>query len=118
MSRDLVTSTPATPLAEIVQSFREHRFKSLPICMPDGTYTGCVVIDTVVGLSDPHLTAKDLIDPSIRTATTTTPVADLITLLADGRQQTVPILLGSQLAGLVTRSDLIALLIHHLSTAE
>ena len=118
MSRDLVTATPATPLAEIVQSFRDHRFKSLPICMPDGTYTGCVVIDTLVGLSDPHLTAQDLIDPSIRTATTTTPVADLITLLADGRQQTVPILLGSQLAGLVTRSDLIALLIHHLSTAE
>lgn len=118
MSRDLVTASPTTALPDLVQSFRDHRFKSLPVCAADGTYAGCIIIDTLVGLSDPSLTAKDLTDPSIRTATTTTPVADLITLLADGHQQTVPILLGSQLAGLVTRSDLIALLIHHLSTAE
>jgi CBS domain-containing membrane protein len=118
MSRDVVTATPTTPLAELVQSFRAHRFKSLPVCAPDGTYTGCVIIDRLVGLSDPTLTAQDLADPAIRTATTTTPVADLIALLSDGNQQTVPILLGRQLAGLVTRSDLIALLIHHLSIAE
>jgi CBS domain-containing membrane protein len=115
MSQDLVTARPDTRLPDLVQSFRAHRFKSLPIRTAEGHYAGCVTIDALIGQSDPLLTAQTLADPLIRTAQTTTSVADLIVLLADGQQQTVPILRGTRLAGLVTRSDLIAHLIHHLS---
>lgn len=117
MSQDLITALPDTALPDLVKAFRDHRFKSLPICDADGHYAGCLTIDALIGLSDPALTASALANPLIRTAQTTTPVSDLIDLLADGHQQTVPILHGPRLVGLVTRSDLIALLIHHLSTS-
>lgn len=115
MSRDLITVTPDAPLAELAASFRAHRFKSLPIRDAAGQYAGCVTIDALVGVSDPQLMAQDLTDPAIQTAAPDTPVARLISLLSDGGQQTVPILEGRRIIGLVTRSDLIALLIHHLS---
>ncbi len=115
MSRDLVTVAPDTALADLAASFRAHRFKSLPIRDVAGRYAGCVTIDATVGLSDPHLTAQDLRDPAIETAAPDTPIASLIALLSDGHQQTVPIVQDAALVGLVTRSDLIALLIHHLS---
>ncbi len=113
MSHDLVTCAPDTTLHELAASFRLHRFKSLPIRDDAGHYAGCVIIDALVGLSDPHLTAHDLRDPSIHPAAPETPLAELIALLSDGHQQTVPIVAGHRLVGLITRSDLIALLIHH-----
>ena len=115
MSRDLITALPETTLPDLVRAFRDHRFKSLPIRDDAGRYQGCVTIDALAGLSDPALTAVDLADASIQTAHATAPLADLIPLLADGHQQTIPILRGDSLVGLITRSDLIALLIHHLS---
>ena len=55
------------------------------------------------------ITAADLAAP-VTTLPPTATAAELMDLLADGRQQAVPILDGDRLAGLVTRSDLIALL--------
>jgi CBS domain-containing membrane protein len=125
MSRDLITAQPDTTLPELAQMFRAHRFKSLPIRDGAGAYHGCVTIEALAGRADPDLTAASLADAGIKTASAATPLADLIRLLSDGGQQTVPILAGSHLAGshlagshlvgLVTRSDLIAVLIHHLS---
>lgn len=115
MSRNPVTVLPATPLPALVQIFRDHRFKSLPVCDADGHYHGCIPIAALIGLPDLPLTAAALIDPAIRTAEPATPAASLIALLADGRQQAIPVLQGAQLAGIVTRSDLIAHLIHQLT---
>jgi CBS domain-containing membrane protein len=115
MSRDLVTAQPTTPLPDLVASFRSHRFKSLPLRDANGHYAGTVTIDALAGIADPKLTAADLVAVNLQTADPTTRIADLITLLSDGHQQTIPIVEGDALVGLVTRSDLIALLIHHLS---
>ena len=46
-----------------------------------------------------------------------TPSGDVMDLLSDSHQQAVPILAGPHLAGLVTRSDLIALLAARLREA-
>lgn len=115
MSRDLITVAPDTPLPELAAAFRTHRFKSLPIRDAEGHYAGCVIIEAAVGLTDPQLTAQELCDPALQTANPATPIAQLIPLLSDGHQQSVPIVEGRILIGLVTRSDLIAPLIHHLS---
>lgn len=117
MSRDLITVRPDADLPELATQFRTHRFKSLPIQRADGSYGGLVPIGAMVGQSDPALRADGLTDPHIQTARADAPVSDLIDLLADGRQQTVPILRDNTLLGLVTRSDLIALMIHAQSHA-
>ena len=108
MSRDLVTVSPGTGLATLAQLFRDHRFKTLPVAKA-GTYRGLVDQSALLGLTDAELTASTL----ATTVATLPPSADaaaLMDLLADGRQQAVPITDGPRLVGLVTRSDLIALL--------
>lgn len=115
MSRDLITAPPDATLQALAAEFRRHGFKSLPVCGAEGRYLGLVPIAALVGLTDPSATAIDLIDPTIRSAEAGARVGELIDLLADGRQQSVPILREGALAGMVTRSDLIALLVHALS---
>lgn len=108
MSRDLVTAAPADDLPTLARLFRDHRFKTLPIS-DSGHYAGLIDQAALLGLTDPATTAADLAAP-VATLPPTATAADLMDLLADGQQQAVPILDGARLAGLVTRSDLIALL--------
>lgn len=108
MSRDLVTVPPATPLQSLAQVFRIHRFKTLPVT-DNGRYIGLLDQSALLGLTDPATTAADLVTP-VETAGPETTAATLMDLLADSHQQAVPILTHGHLSGLVTRSDLIALL--------
>lgn len=108
MSRDLVTVAPDTPLPDLAATFRRHRFKTLPM-VQDSSYRGLISGDALLGLSDPALTAADLSHPAAP-GTPDTPAAELVQRLADGREQALPITESGQLVGLVTRSDLIALL--------
>jgi CBS domain-containing membrane protein len=115
MSRDLIAVRPDTPLSELAAEFRTHRFKSLPIRREDGSYGGIVPVMALIERSGTDLQARDLTEAHVDTAPPAATVADLIALMADGRQQTVPIVQDHRLLGLVTRSDLIALMIHALS---
>ncbi len=108
MSRDLVTVTPDTPLPRLAAEFINHRFKTLPV-VAEGQYRGLVNEHALTGQTDPGLTAADLAEAG-ETASPETPAGTLVTLLADGGQQAVPVLTEGHLVGLVTRSDLIALL--------
>lgn len=114
MSRDLIQIAPDTPLPALAASFRDHRFKTLPVRNADGSFGGLVSQSALVGLADPTLTAAMLIDSDLRSATPQTPLAALIPLLAHGTQQAIPVLEGPQLVGLITRSDMIALLSGHM----
>ncbi len=109
MSRDLVTVAPDTALPVLAEEFRQHRFKTLPV-VDRGRYVGLVNESALTGRADPALHAHELTDPKTETAQPDTPAAALVTLLSDGHQQAVPVLEAGHLTGLVTRSDLIALL--------
>ncbi|MFZ9200711.1 MAG: HPP family protein [Paracoccaceae bacterium] len=109
MSHDLVTALPSTSLDVLAQQFHAHSFKTLPMVDTAGQYLGLVTQQALVGLANPLLTAADLAHPTPY-ATYETPAADLVQRLADGREQAVPIVEAGRLVGLVTRSDLIALL--------
>ncbi|GLS85905.1 hypothetical protein GCM10010873_08790 [Cypionkella aquatica] len=116
MSRDIISVSPDTPLPALAESFRSHRFKTLPIRNPDGSFGGLVSQSALVGRADPGLTAAMLADANTVTATPQTPLAQLISWLADGGQQAIPVLEGTTLVGLITRSDMIALLSGHMPT--
>ena len=112
MSRDLVFVPPDMPEPEVAEMFRYHGFKTLPVRHPDGTLAGLIDDRNLIG-ADSNLTAADLATP-----TSTLPpdagLVDLLALISDGRQQSVPIIEpgvdGGKLIGIITRSDLIALL--------
>lgn len=109
MSRDLVTTRADTALVELGHLFRQNRFKTLPLTDAAFRYLGLVDQSALLGRTDPALTAADL-------ATDVTPlppdanVAEVLDHLAEGHPQAVPITENGRLIGLVTRSDLIALL--------
>lgn len=109
MSRDLVTAGPDETLHVLARRFRDHRFKTLPVTGPDGRYLGLLDQQALLGLTDPALTARDLAG-TVETVTPATGMDRLISLVQDGAQQAVPVTEGGRLVGLVTRSDLIALL--------
>ncbi len=108
MSRDLVTVDPTVPLPELAATFHHHHFKTLPM-VDAGRYQGLVSEDALVGVSDPTLIAADLAHAA-PAAEPGTPAAELVQRLADGKEQALPIVENGHLVGLVTRSDLIALL--------
>lgn len=110
MSRDLVAVVPETPLPDMAQRFRDHRFKTLPVIGHDGHYIGIVSQSALVGRADTDLTAQQLLDTHVKTLAPTAPLAEVIALLADGAQQAVPVVEHHRMLGLITRSDLIALL--------
>ncbi len=113
MSRDVVAVSPETPLPDLAALFHAHGFKSLPVLDRHGHYLGLVRLQSLAGISNPQLTAADLTSPA-RGLPPEASTQDLIDLLADGRQEAVPILDGDRLEGLITRSDLIAALLHDL----
>lgn len=108
MSRDLVSVPPDMPEPEVAEMFRYHGFKTLPVRRTDGTLAGLIDDRNLIG-ADSGLTAADLATPSA-TLPPEAGLVDLLALISDGRQQSVPIVEGDQLIGIITRSDLIALL--------
>lgn len=114
MSRDLVTLAPDTPFARVVDLFQRHRFHTLPVVRPDGTYAGLVPQIALLKSGAATMTAADLAEPENRALPPDADIAALITLMGDGRQQAVPIVRDGRLVGIVTRSDLIAVLTHQL----
>lgn len=114
MSRDLITVPSDSTLPALADLFQRHRFKTLPVVGQDGHYLGLVEESALIGRTDATLTAADLMSPPVTTAQPDTRAAALVGLLIGGVQQAVPVLTGGRLVGLVTRSDLLALLAHGL----
>ncbi len=114
MSHDVVTVPPDAHPDALAQLFRTRRFKTLPVVATDGTYLGLLSQSDLLGRTDTRDEAEQIMSTSFATAHRDMPLAPLLALLADGRQQAVPVLDGPRLIGLVTRSDMIGALAHAL----
>ena len=109
MSRDLTTLAPTTELTEAARIFRTTGFRHLPLVDGD-RYVGLVPQTALLGpLPDLPLTA---LAETARSLGPETPLADLVTLLAEGGQTCIPVTQGGALVGLITRTDLLAALTH------
>lgn len=108
MSRDVIAMAPTATEHEIALAFRRHGFNTLPVRDAEGQFAG-LIQDRDLIEADPDLTAADFAGPAI-TMPPEAGLADLLPLLSDGHQQSVPIVQGGRLVGVVTRSDLITLL--------
>jgi CBS domain-containing membrane protein len=113
MTPDPVTVPPEMALPALAALFRQHRFNTLPLRRADGSYGGLVSQRALIGIADPALTAADLAEPLGATVGPETALADLLRLTVEAKQQVLPVLRGQVLVGLITRSDMIALLSGH-----
>ncbi len=112
MSRDLVSVAPDAHIDDLAALFRARGFKTLPVVAADGRYLGLLSQSDLLGLTDSRIEAEQIMSTNFRTVTTDTPLAPLLALLADGGQQAVPVLDGTRLSGLVSRTDMISALAH------
>lgn len=132
MSRDLVTVGPDTRLGTVAGLFRKHNFRTLPVVAPDRTFLGLIsqgdLIASVradarrrhrgwwrgfvrmIGQDGASPLARDIMETGLPTVEAATPLGAVLPILADSGVQAAPVLDGKRLIGLVTRSDLIAVL--------
>lgn len=110
LSRDVVFVAPETPAAEAAALILRHGFNSLPVRRADGSVAG-LIMDRDLIAAPPGQTAATLARPVV-TLPRDAGLSALLPLLADSRQPSVPITEDGRLCGIVTRSDLLALLSH------
>lgn len=133
MSRNLVTVGPDTPLNTVADLFRRHGFASLPVVQQGDKFLGVIFqlhlirrarddafrLDRGFGAAMARLLdrghrspirAGDIMATAMPRATPATPVAALLPMMADGACDAVPVLNRGRITGIVTRTDLIAVL--------
>jgi CBS domain-containing membrane protein len=116
MSRDVIAVAPGTPAAQVAQAFLSYGFNTLPLCAPDGGLAGLIDDRALIG-ANPEALAESLAHP-VTALPPQAGLADLLPLLSDGHQQSVPIVEAGRLIGIVTRSDLITLLAAKIRTQD
>lgn len=107
---------PDATLAQMADAFRACGFRSIPVATEDGTYLGLLrqlaLIDAPEGT-----TARDVME----TVPTVPPDAEMpavLPLLTQGKLRVVPVVEDGRLMGIITRSDLIAVLSRALRGAD
>ena len=132
MSRDIVSVAPNTGLGIIADLFRKHNFKTLPVVDADNRLEGIISQNDLIqrsrnlaippagGFADSlraflssdsrTLAARDIMTTRLQTVAPEDGVGMLVQLLSDGEVQAAPVVEDQQLVGIVTRSDLLAVL--------
>jgi CBS domain-containing membrane protein len=128
MSTDLICVAPDTPVAQVLDLFKQHRFTSLPVVGDDQQFLGVIfqmdVIDHFKNSMADHMrgiasqagrlfrietaTAQNIMQNSVPMARASDSIGSLLPLMADGAVDAVPVLDGHAIIGIATRTDLIA----------
>ncbi|WP_291731487.1 HPP family protein [Leisingera sp. F5] len=123
MTQNLITVTPDVPVAQIAQLFRRHSVKSLPVVDASENFVGLILqsdlIDALVRgggrmfrpMRQGKLRAKHVMQPPAGSVPHDLPVGTLLNRLSQHGVQTVPVTKDGRLAGILTRTDIIGLLL-------
>ncbi|KIQ71187.1 HPP family protein [Wenxinia marina] len=121
MTADPIIARPEIPVAEAAQLFLTHRIKCLPVVEGDGRLTGLLfqadLLDAVAGggragrRSPRRRTVGDAMRPATGAVPHDMPVGRLLNRLAADGSEVVPVEREGWLAGILTRSDVIRLLL-------
>jgi CBS domain-containing protein len=108
MTTRVVTVTAGTPVPVIASLLRENRISGVPVVDADGTVVGLVSEFDLLARSGE--TAGEVMTASVISVSEDTEVEDVRHLLIERRIRRVPVTSGPRLAGIVSRSDVVALL--------
>lgn len=123
MTTGLIKVRPDTSLTEAARLFRSHAIKSLPVVDEDMTLRGIVLqadlLDQVAAQGRPMAWKQRLprravahvMRPAVRAVAHDMPVGALLSRLAAQGSEVIPVKKGDQLVGILTRSDIIRLLL-------
>ncbi len=116
MARDLVTVAPETPVAEVAQIFRQHRFTSVPVT-EGARMVGLIFQIHLIG-APPGAEAADVMEREVPRVEPETSAGALLPILGEGRMDAIPVVEEDRLVGIVTRTDLVAALAARLGSRD
>ncbi|MBH3428138.1 HPP family protein [Pseudomonas alkylphenolica] len=129
MSRDVQQVTPGTTLQAAWKQLSGHHVKALPVLDEAQQLVGIVTLSDLAGaamaqsqfswrglLRRRQVRVAQIMSRPVITVNSNEPVVTLIPLLSDRGLHCLPVLVGQQLAGVITQTDLIAGLKRHLLT--
>lgn len=115
MTADLVIAKPEADWRALSALFVQHGFRSLPVVDAQGLFLGLISVQSILRPGAQGLVARHLaeamtgVPPEAR-------LADLLPPLAQGHQPALPVVdAQGRLAGIITRSDIVAALVHAMS---
>ena len=123
MTTGLITVRPDTPLPEAARLFRRHAIKCLPVVEADMTLRGIVLqadlLDAVTAQGrplafkrrSPRRSVSEVMRPAARAVPHDMPVGALLHRLAAQGSEVIPVVRKERLVGILTRSDIIRLLL-------
>ncbi|MFC3053025.1 HPP family protein [Kordiimonas pumila] len=130
MTKDLLTAFQNTPLQEIWDIYRSHAIKSIPVINTNSKLIGIILPANLIAWAMQSqkdksrkpliwfprqrlhkvIVAADVMDTAVTSVPHSTPVGNLLNLLSDQSIQVVPVTKEEKLVGIITRSDIIKLL--------
>lgn len=108
MTAPVVTVTARAGLPEVAALLRERRISAVPVLDTGGAVIGLVSEYDLLARTGES--AGEVMTTSVITVTEDTDVEDVRHLLVERRIRRVPVLAAGRLVGIVSRSDVIALL--------
>ncbi|MBU0491289.1 MAG: CBS domain-containing protein [Chloroflexi bacterium] len=148
MTRQVVTVQPDTPVGEIARLLNRDDISGVPVVDHEGAVVGIIteldlilrnarlhfptyirILDSIIYLQDPRryqqeirralgTTANEIMTREVISASPEADVEDIATLMVDKRVNPIPILQDGQLVGIISRADLIRLMVRDLDQEE
>lgn len=110
MTTPVVVVHAGDSLSRIAAVLRQHRISAVPVVDVDGGVVGLVSeYDVLANPAGP--TAQEVMTTAVLSVTEDTAVDDVRHLLVDRRIHRVPVVAGAKLVGIVSRADIVALII-------
>ncbi len=115
MTPDPVTVSPEADWRVLSALFVQHGFRSLPVVDAQGRFAGLVSVQAILRPGAQGLTARHLAQDTVALLPEAR-LADLLPPLAQGHQPALPVVdEDGRLVGVITRSDIVAALVHAMS---
>ncbi len=137
MTESVITVSPETSIKELVRILGEHKINGVPVLDENSRLVGIVTeadvvdqskklhipsffnfLDGIIFLEDPSIleeeikkmagsTVSDICTRDVKTVSPDTTVQDIATIMAEDHVQTIPVMDGQKLAGVVGRWDVV-----------
>ncbi|MEU1998910.1 CBS domain-containing protein [Nocardia gamkensis] len=120
LSRPVVTARPETPLSEATALLTAHGFAALPVVDEQGRVVGMLSESDALaaGPGIPNETVEAVMSTPVEVVTPTTDTATIASRMLAGRLRSMPVVEAGLLVGIVSRRDLLRVLLSDDATID
>jgi CBS domain-containing protein len=111
MSRDVVTASPATPVADLAHLLLQHSIGGMPVVDDEGYLVGMVSGFDVI--SKAGATTGEVMSRGVVSVTENADVEDVVSLMGLHGIRRVPVCRDRRIVGIISRSDLLRHYVEH-----